>query len=173
LSQALIVIDVQNDYFAGGAFPLWNADAALDATEKAIHAASAKGMLVVLVQHVAKAPPGAAPFFNADTEGVKIHPRVLAAAPQAPVVVKHYPDAFEDTTLHELLQARSVDELLVCGMMTQHCVTYTSLSPRAGDYRKLTVLRDAVTTLSETVNKLALGGLGRRVGMATVDEALA
>ena len=61
MSQALIVIDVQNDYFAGGAFSLWNADAALDATEKAIRAASAKGMLVVLVQHVAKAPPGAAP----------------------------------------------------------------------------------------------------------------
>ena len=57
--RALIVIDVQNDYFAGGSFPLWNADAALDATERAIRAASAKGMAVVGVMRWW--PPGLRP----------------------------------------------------------------------------------------------------------------
>jgi len=169
---ALIVIDVQNDYFSGGAFPLWNAEAALAATEKAIERALARGLPVVHVQHVANTAAGPAPFFNPGTEGAKIHARVLAAAPEAPVVVKQAPDAFENTTLHELLQARGVNELLLCGMMTQHCVTYTALSKRAEAYSKVTVLKDAVTTLSEVVNKLAIGGLSRRVAMATVDEAL-
>lgn len=169
---ALVVIDVQNDYFAAGAFPLWNAEAALAGTEKAIQAARAGGVPVIHVQHVANAPAGAAPFFNADTEGVKIHPRVLGAAPDAPVVVKHFADSFEQTDLHEQLQARGIDELVLCGMMTQQCVTHTAVSRRADAYRKVTVLTDATTTLSQVVHGLALNGLSTRVTLATVDQAL-
>ncbi|WP_421855813.1 hypothetical protein [Marinomonas sp.] len=36
---ALLVIDPQNDYFANGNFPLWNADEALKEMVNAIHAA--------------------------------------------------------------------------------------------------------------------------------------
>jgi len=169
---ALIVIDVQNDYFADGLFPLWNADAALTATLDAIAAARAKGLPVILVQHVIEAPPGEAPFFGAATEGVKIHPEVLAAAPDAPVVVKHEADSFAQTTLAQELKARDVDGLLLCGMMTQHCVTYTALSKSAEAHGKVTVLSDATTTLSEVVHQLALEGLGSRVRMATVAQAL-
>lgn len=171
-TPALIVIDVQNDYFPNGLFPLWNAEAALAATLKAMAAARAQGLPVVLVQHVSKAPPGAAPFFNADSEGVKIHPQVLAAAPDAPVVVKHQADSFAQTTLAQELKARDVDGLLLCGMMTQHCVTYTALSRDAEAHGQVTVLSDATTTLSEVVHQLALGGLGTRVNMATVAQAL-
>lgn len=169
---ALIVIDVQNDYFPGGAFTLWNAEAALTATERAIRQALARGLTVVHVQHVSDTSTGPAPFFNPGTEGVQIHPRVQAAAPDAPVVVKQEADAFEGTGLHELLKARCVDELLLCGMMTQHCVTYTALSRQADAYRRVTVLQDAVTTVSEVVHEIALSGLGRRVALATVEQAL-
>lgn len=171
--QALIVIDVQNDYFAGGAFPLWNAEAALAATETAILSARQKGLPVVLVQHVANAPAGAAPFFNRDTEGVKIHPRIVAAAPDAPVVVKHHADSFEKTVLAEQLKNQEIEELLLCGMMTQQCVTHTAVSRRADEFRKVTVLSDATTTLSEVVHRLALNGMSTRVTLSTVAEALA
>ena len=170
---ALVVIDVQNEYFPGGALPLWNPEPALAATERAIRAARSQGIPVIHVQHVADASKGPSPFFNAGTEGVKIHPQVLAAAPDAPVVVKQYADSFEQTTLHEKLQGLGVDELILCGMMTQQCVTHTAVSRRASDYRKVTVLTDATTTLNELVHALALNGLSTRVELAKVDQALA
>lgn len=167
---ALVVIDVQNDYFEGGAFPLWNPEPTLAATEKAIHAARAKAMPIVFVQHVAS---GASPFFRPETEGVKLHERVRAAVGDAPVVVKQHADAFEGTSLHQTLQGLGADELIVCGMMTQNCVTHTAISRRADDYRKVTVLTDASTTVSEMLHLIALAGLAPRVALATVDEALA
>jgi nicotinamidase-related amidase len=169
---ALIVIDPQNDYFPGGAFPLANTEATLSAMERAIHAARAQGMPVVLVQHVADAQRGIAPFFNAGTSGVDIHPRIKAAAPEAPVVVKHFADSFERTRLHEVLQSLGADELVLCGMMTQNCVTHTALSRQADAYRKVTVLTDASTTVSDMLHAIALHALSTRVQLAPTDEAL-
>ena len=103
---ALVVIDVQNDYFEGGAFPLWNAEPTLAATEKAIRMARAKNMPVVFVQHV---PDGPAPFFNPDTDGAKLHERVRAAVDASPIVTKQHADAFEGTTLHDTLQGLGAD----------------------------------------------------------------
>lgn len=167
---ALIVIDVQNDYFPEGPFPQWNTEATLAAVEKAIRAAHAKGIPVVLVQH--EADPAAAPFFNPGTEGVKIHANVKAAAPDAPVVTKKHADSFEKTTLHETLQGLGADELILCGIMTHNCVTHTALSRRADDYQKVTVLTDACTTVNEILHGLALDALSTRVELATVDQVL-
>jgi nicotinamidase-related amidase len=164
---ALVVIDVQNDYFEGGAYPLWNAGQALAATEKAIQAARAKDMPVVFIQHVANGP---SPFFNPDTEGVKIHERVLAAVGGSPVITKRHADAFEGTALHETLQGLGADELMVCGMMTQNCVTHTAISRRADEYRKVTVLTDACTTATEMLHLIAVAGMAPRVNLATVAQ---
>ena len=71
--RALIVIDLQNDYFPDGKFPLWNTEAVLAQVESAIARARAQGVPVILVQHIADAPNGAAPFFNAGTSGVELH----------------------------------------------------------------------------------------------------
>jgi nicotinamidase-related amidase len=51
--QALIVIDVQKDYFAGGLFPLWNTEAVLEQTLRAVSHAKSQGIPVLLVQHIA------------------------------------------------------------------------------------------------------------------------
>ena len=168
----LIVIDVQNDYFPGGAFQLWNAPATLAATLQAINAAQARGLPVIHVQHVADPELGRAPFFNAATPGVEIHAEVLAAAPAAPVIVKRYADAFDATDLEATLRGLEVDELLLCGMMTQNCVTHTALSRRGEAYRRVTVLGDACTTVSEPVHRIALAALSRRVELATVGAVL-
>ena len=166
---ALLLIDLQNDYFPGGAFPLANTEAALAAVEQAIRHAQARGLPVVHVQHVADATQGIAPFFNADTEGVKIHPRILAAAPDAPVVVKHFADSFERTKLHSTLQALGATELVLCGIMTQNCVTHTALSRQADAYERVTVLTDACTTVSDMLHAIALHALSTRVQL--VDSA--
>lgn len=97
--KALLVIDLQNDYFPGGKFPLWNTDATLAAVEQAIAAARAAGIPVIHIQHIANPDAGPAPFFNAGTSGADIHPRILAAAPDGPVVVKAFADSFVGTRL--------------------------------------------------------------------------
>ena len=169
---ALIVIDLQNDYFPDGAFALDATDSTLDKVLEAIRCAQARGIPVVHVQHVADAAHGIAPFFNAGTHGVEIHPEVLRAAPDAPIVIKHFADSFEQTRLHGVLQALGVDELLLCGMMTQNCVTHTALSRQADAYRRVTVLGDACTTVSPMLHAIALHALSTRVGIATVEQML-
>lgn len=166
---ALIVIDVQNDYFPTGAYPLHDTQAVLERTVQAVRSAQAQGLPVVLVQHVAKGP---SPFFNADTEGVQIHPLLRAAAPDAPVVVKAHADSFLNTTLQTTLAARGVDTLWLCGMMTHNCVTHTALSPQAQGYT-VRVLEDLCTTVDPMIHAIALSALRDRVEVLPAQTLLA
>jgi nicotinamidase-related amidase len=161
-NTALIVIDLQNDYFPEGRFPLWNAEATLAAVERAIARARERAMPVILVQHVADAARGPAPFFNAGTKGVALHARVLAAAPDAPIVQKQVADSFLNTTLEATLAERKIERIVLCGMMTQNCVTHTALSKAAEKYQ-VAVLGEACTTVSEILHRIALSALSPRV----------
>ncbi len=160
--RALIVIDLQNDYFPDGKFPLWNTEAVLGQVESAIARARAQGMPVILVQHIADAPNGTAPFFNTGTPGVALHPRLLAAAPNAVVVTKAQADSFLNTTLEQELIKLGVEELLICGMMTQNCVTHTAISKAAEKYR-VSVLGDCCASVSQMIHVIALKALAARV----------
>ncbi|MBU9918686.1 MAG: isochorismatase family protein, partial [Fusobacteriaceae bacterium] len=44
MSKALLLIDLQNDYFPGGAFPLWNTEETLNNIENAINKANAQNI---------------------------------------------------------------------------------------------------------------------------------
>lgn len=167
----LIVIDLQNDYFPDGKFPLWNTEAVLANTLAAIARARAKGIPVILVQHVADGAKGPAPFFNAGTPGIDIHADVRAAAPEAPVVVKSFADAFLKTTLEETLGRLGVNELLITGMMTQNCVTHTAISKAAEKYA-VKVLGDCCTTVSQMIHLIALNGVAPRVTVTDSATAL-
>jgi nicotinamidase-related amidase len=170
MKKALLLIDLQNDYFPGGLFPLWNTDATLAATKDAIHRARAAGVLVVHIQHIASPEAGIAPFFNEGTEGAKIHPDILAAAPEAPVVIKHFADSFFKTDLENVLSAHGVGELLVCGMMTQNCVTHTAISKSAEKYQ-VSILTDCCTTVSEPIHLIALHAVSTRVPLISSGDA--
>lgn len=162
MNKALLVIDLQNDYFPEGSFPLWNTDEVLGNIERAIDMAKAKRVAIVHIQHIANPDMGLAPFFNPGTEGAEIHPRILVAAPDAPVVVKEYADSFVNTPLEDILRARAVTDLLICGMMTQNCVTHTAISQSAEKY-SVCVLPDCCTSVDETIHSIALHALSTRV----------
>lgn len=172
MSKVLLVIDLQNDYFTDGAYPLWNADVTLTRVESAIQRAAAANVPVVLVRHVADAAQGPAPFFNPGAPGADVHPGILAAAPHAPRVVKSFADGFVGTTLEETLAQLGATELLVCGMMTQNCVTHTAISKSAEKY-DVTVLADCCTTVTELLHLMALHALSTRIRLLPASEALA
>jgi len=159
MTTALLVIDVQNDYFTDGALPLWNADTVLEAIVAAITRAQARGEPVILVQHVAAATDST--LFRSGTEGVALHPRIMSAAPDAPVVVKQHADSFHQTDLADVLAGLGVTRLRIAGMMTQNCVVFTAVSPAADRY-EVSVLSDCTTTTDGTIHGFALHALSTR-----------
>ncbi|WP_299817245.1 isochorismatase family protein [uncultured Roseibium sp.] len=161
MSRALLVIDIQNDYFAGGALPLHQAEEVEAGIVAAIGQAQKAGELVVLVQHVSNALTG---LFAAGASGTAIRPAILAAAGEAPVVVKQVADAFQDTDLSGYLEG--VTELLICGMMTQNCVVFTAMS-RSADPFDVTVIGDLCAAPTEAVHKIALNALASKLRVAT------
>lgn len=169
--KALVIIDPQNDYFSGGLYPLANTDAELSRLLQLIDTATKAGWPVIFVQHIVPKGPQPGPFFNEGSEGAAVHPQLLAAAPNAHIVTKHHADAFDDTELPALLQTLDVKELLLCGMMTQNCVTHTALSPVAVQYA-VTVIGDACTTREELLHHIALRALARRVNVVSCEALL-
>ncbi len=166
-----MLIDLQNDYFPGGRFPLWNTGATLAAIEHAVALARRAGLSVVHIQHLANPAAGPAPFFIPGTPGAEIHPRVLAAAPEAPVVKKEYADSFVGTRLEAVLTEMGATELLVCGMMTQNCVTHTAISKSAQKYR-VRILPDCCTTVSEMLHMIALHAVSTRCDLVPSVQAI-
>lgn len=168
--KALIVIDVQNDYFPGGKLPLWNADETLGHIVNAIADAGKQGIDVILVKHIADKSKGSG-FFIPGTTGADIHPDILKAAPDAPVVVKHRADAFNGTNLNAVLDKSGIEEILICGMQTQNCVGLSAISKNATPY-KPAILSDCCTSETKTVHAIALAGFGDIVPVVTASLAL-
>ncbi|MEM9227500.1 MAG: cysteine hydrolase family protein [Verrucomicrobiota bacterium] len=170
MKKALLLIDLQNDYFPGGLFPLWNTDGCLTNVKAAIVLAQEQGAEVIHIQHIADPKMGLSPFFNEGTPGADIHPEILAAAPEAPVVRKAYADSFVETELENVLQARGVEALLICGMMTQNCVTHTAISKHAEKYNSA-ILQDCCTTVNEMLHLIGLHAVSTRMTLKCYAEA--
>jgi len=165
MKKALLVIDLQNDYFEGGKFPLWNTESTLENIKNAIKNAQKNDVEVVLIKHVADASAGIAPFFNEGTEGVEIHKEILKVCEDPTIVVKSFADGFFKTDLEKVLDEKNVEELLVCGMMTQNCVTHTAISKTAEKYKKVTILTDCSTTVNEPIHLIGLHAVSTRVNL--------
>ena len=94
--RALVLIDIQNDYFPGGKWTLSGIESAADNAARVLAAARAAGDLVVHVRH--EFPAADAPFFAAGSDGAKIHPKVQNREGE-PVVLKHHVNSFRETDL--------------------------------------------------------------------------
>lgn len=168
MNRALIIIDIQNDYFPGGAYPLWNAETTLSNILKAVEVAKKKSVPVVLVQHIIYG--GGALFFNESTPGAELRPEILASAPEAKKIIKQFADGFYQTDLEKVLADLKAEELFLCGMMTQNCVTHTAISRGAEKY-SVKILPECCTTVSEDIHIMALGALSTRVVIEPLEKA--
>jgi len=122
MRKALLVIDVQNEYFPGGALALEGMPAAAENCRLLVEKFRAECAPVIHVQHFST--QFGATAFVPQTQGSAIHER-LAPAPYETVVPKTSPNAFRSTWLHSALQAGGIGELVVCGAMTQTCIDST------------------------------------------------
>jgi nicotinamidase-related amidase len=123
MKTALIIIDVQKDYFPGGKYPLVNP---LEAAQKAymlLQCFREHGGHHVHTQHISKKPD--AKFFISGDRGTDIHDSV-AHFEGEPIVYKHEPNAFLNTNLLELLKSWKIERVVICGMMTHLCVDATA-----------------------------------------------
>jgi nicotinamidase-related amidase len=122
MNQALVLVDIQNDYFSGGRMTLVGADAAADHAAQLLEWFRARGLPLFHVQHVSTRPN--ATFFIPGTDGIELH---AAVAPRdgEPVIQKNFPNAFRATKLDTELRSRGVTEIVVAGMMTHMCIDTT------------------------------------------------
>jgi nicotinamidase-related amidase len=138
-STALIVVDIQNDYFPGGKWPLVGAEAAADNAVRVIQAARDAGDFIVHIRHEFSSDD--APFFAPGSEGARLHPKVLNLEHE-PVVLKHFANAFRETGLQALLKDKGVENLLIIGSMSHMCIDATTRAAADLGY-KVKVIEDA------------------------------
>lgn len=123
MNTALILVDIQNDYFPGGKMVL---EGSLEAGQKAadLLAYFRQAQLPrVHIQHISVRP--GATFFLPDTTGVQIHELVQPIQGER-VIRKNYPNSFRNTPLLETLQELQIKRLVIAGMMTHMCIDATT-----------------------------------------------
>jgi len=142
MKRALLVIDVQNEYFTGR-LPISHPAGSLANITAAMDAAHAAGVAVVVVQHGAAQPDS--PVFVENRPGWELHPEV-AGRPFDFLVRKSLPGSFTGTDLQDWLTANGMDTVTICGYMTQMCCDTTA---RQAFHRgfKVEFLSDATGTL--------------------------
>jgi len=142
MKTALLVIDIQKDYFPGGKYPLVNP---LEAAQKAymiLQCFRESGNHHVHIQHISLEPD--ATFFISGDRGTDIHDSV-AHFEGEPIVYKHEPNSFLNTSLLELLRSWEIERVVITGMMTHMCVDATARA--ASDFGfQVIIAEDACAT---------------------------
>lgn len=122
MNTALLLIDIQNDYFPGGAMELTGSVEAAARAGKLVEAFRSKGKPVIHVQHISTRP--GATFFVPETTGVEIHPAVAPCEDET-IIRKNFPNSFRDTSLLQHLRDNKISRLVIAGMMTHMCIDTT------------------------------------------------
>jgi len=137
---ALVVIDVQHGMFQK-ATPVYHGDQLLDNIALLIKRARAAGVPVIYVQH------SDTRFLSKDSPAWQLHPRLQALVPDC-TVHKLQSDAFEGTDLTELLKARNIEYLVICGLVTHGCIKSSTISALERGYQ-ITLVSDGHSSFSK------------------------
>ena len=123
MKTALLIIDIQKDYFPGGKYPLVEPLAAAQKAYMLLQCFREHGGHHVHIQHISLKPD--ASFFVKGTAGSDIHDSA-AHFEGEPIVYKHEPNSFLNTNLLELLKSWEVERVVITGMMSHMCVDATA-----------------------------------------------
>lgn len=141
-NTALLIIDVQNDYFKGGNMELVGYEAAGKNTKQVLEYFRAKNLPVIHIKHIATQE--GATFFLPNTSGAEIN-SVVAPKEGEKIITKNYPNSFRETELLSYLQSKGIKNLVITGMMTDVCVDATVRAAMDLGFSN-TVIGDAVAT---------------------------
>ncbi|MCX5856075.1 MAG: cysteine hydrolase family protein [Deltaproteobacteria bacterium] len=122
MNTALVLIDIQQDYFPGGRMEVAGSIEVSQAARKLLDYFRDHDLPVIHIQHISTRK--GATFFLPDTEGINFHENVLPLSNEV-IIRKHFPNSFRDTTLNGYLQANEIKELYICGMMSHMCIDAT------------------------------------------------
>jgi nicotinamidase-related amidase len=132
---ALLIIDIQNFYFAGGSSELVNPVPASLNAQKLLLNFRKTNQLVIHVKH-------------GDGAGAEIYANV-APLPGEKVIVKHEVNSFLNTDLLDFLKKNNIKNLVICGMQTNMCLEAATRA--ASDYGfECTVIHDACAAKNQT-----------------------
>ncbi|MDO5507739.1 MAG: isochorismatase family protein [Corynebacterium casei] len=119
--RAVVVIDVQNEYFDGPlAIQYPPRDEALNKILQVIDTAQEQGMPVAFIQH---SMDDDAPVFNPTTEGFAFHKDVASRQKDdSHHVIKKFGSVYADTDVEQWLRDNNVDTVTLVGFMTNNCI---------------------------------------------------
>jgi len=148
MNTALLIIDVQNDYFEDGAMSLIGSDNASENIKLLLQKFRTENQPVLHIQHIATSP--GATFFIPNTIGAEIHANVKPLDDEK-VIIKYYPNSFRETDLLDHLKSLDITNLVICGMMTHMCIDATTRAAKDLGFN-CTLIADACATKDLEIN---------------------
>jgi nicotinamidase-related amidase len=138
-TTALLVIDVQQGLFRKST-PIYRAEELLDNINTLVDKAHAANVPVVYVQHSDKLA------LKKGSDDWRLHPQMQPLKTDD-LVHKQHGNAFEETNLGAILDAKGVGRLVVTGLVTHGCVRATCLGAKKLGYH-VTLVSDAHSNYS-------------------------
>ncbi len=150
MKPALVLVDIQQDYFPNGKMEVVGAVEASQVAKRLLDHFRKKNLPIVHIQHIAARPN--ATFLLPNTEGIDFAESVKPL-PGEMTIKKHFPNSFRDTDLQEYLRSKEIKELVICGMMSHMCIDTTTRAAFDLGYA-CTVAHDACATRNMVFNGL-------------------
>jgi len=152
MNIALLLLEIQNDYFPHGKMPLAKS---LDVSAKArtvVQTFRGKNLPIIHIPQISTQPDAA--FLLPCTKGADFHPDVQPTNGEM-IIKKHYPNSFKDTPLLTHLKKNHITQLVICGMMTHLAIDATTRAAYDVGF-SCTVLSDVCATRSLEFNQTSI-----------------
>lgn len=148
MQTALLIIDIQNDYFENGANVLTGSLEASENAKLILEKFRRDNLPVIHIKHIALNP--LATFFLPGSFGAEIHKNVIPLDNEK-IIIKHFPNSFRDTELYQYLKTSGINKLVICGMMTHMCIDATTRAAKDFGF-ECVVIADACATKDLEIN---------------------
>lgn len=148
MKTALILIDIQNDYFPNGKMEVVGSKQASINAKKILEKFRKEKSLVIHIQHLSIRE--GAGFFIPNSFGAEIHD-IVKPLENEKVIIKHFPNSFYQTELYQYLKDNNIEHLVILGMMTHMCVDTTVRSAKDLGFT-IEIVGDACATRDQEIN---------------------